>query len=79
MPYSSYYQVTIDRSRGWFVAAVMRSFEHLAFERSFDAQHGINEYFVPKDLENHFLAIVKELAKMGVVKEINKLPNRLQE
>lgn len=77
MPYCSYYQVTIDRPAGWFVGATMHSFEHLAFERTIDAPGGVNEYFVPQDLEAQFLECMQGLLDMGVVKEIKKLPNRL--
>lgn len=77
MQYCSYYQVTIDRPSGWFVATVMHSFEHLAFERTIDAPRGINEYFVPQELEAFFLECMNGLTKMGVVKEVKKMPNRL--
>jgi hypothetical protein len=79
MQYCSYYQVTIDRPAGWFVGATMHSFEHLAFERTIDAQGGINEYFVPPQLEALFLECMQGLERLGVVKDIKKLPNRLLE
>lgn len=79
MSYCAYYQVTINRKLGWFVASTMRSFEHLAFERSFNAKAGINEYFVPTDQEKAFLNIVQGLADMGVITKIEKVPNRLMD
>ena len=75
----AYYQVTIDRPQGWFIGATMHSFEHLAFERTIDAEAGINEYFVPQELEEQFLACIDGLVRMGAVKEVKKLPNRLVE
>ncbi len=79
MLYCSYYQVTIDRPQGWFIGATIHSFEHLAFERTIDAEAGINEYFVPQELEEQFLDCIDGLVRMGVIKEVKKLPNRLSE
>ncbi len=75
----SYYQVTIDRPSGWFVGATLHSFEHLAFERTIDMHGAINEYFVTEELEPLFLECLQGLQRLGAVKEIKKLPNRLLE
>lgn len=79
MQFCAYYQVTIDRKQGWFIGAALHSFEHLAFERTIDTEAGINEYFVPPDLEEIFLNCLEGLKSLGAIKEYKKHPNRLQE
>ena len=43
--YSLYFQAQVNKKETWFLAATLRSFEHLAFDRTVDKQAGIFEFF----------------------------------
>jgi hypothetical protein len=78
MSYCSYYQAQVERSLCWFLAATLRSFEHLSFDRSLDG--GVTstfEFFVPQEMEGQFERIMEYYLHKGIVKNIQKLPNRL--
>lgn len=78
MLYCSYYQAHIPREKAWFLVAVFRSYEHLAFDRTIDKERSIFEFFVPVDLEHYFLELMHMLQQRGAVGELQKLPNRLK-
>jgi hypothetical protein len=79
MLYSSYYQARVEKSQTWFVVGVLRSFEHLVFDRTIDKERGIIEYYVPADLEQYFLEVMEYFAAHNIVHDLVKLPNRLQD
>ncbi len=74
---SLYYQAHIKREQCWFLTAVLRSYEHVAFDRTIDVQNSIFEFFVPHHMHKEFLYVIQELEKRGVVLSYNQLPNRL--
>jgi hypothetical protein len=61
------------------VTAVLRSFEHLLFERALDKEQSIFEFFVPSENEKYFLDIMQVFEKKGIISNLQKLPNRLIE
>ena len=73
----SYYQALVDRSSTWFVVAVLKSFEHMSFDRTLDIEKGLFEFFVPSSTEKYFLTIMEYLTAQGYVHDLKKLPNRL--
>ncbi len=75
--FSAYYQAQVVVEQCWFLVAVMRSFEHLAFDRTHDKTLSIFEFFVPKDFEKPFLEIMAYFKKTGVITSLESLPNRL--
>ena len=75
--YCSYYQAVVQREKAWFFAGVLRSFEHLVFERTLDKEKSIFEFFVPVDLESYFLDLMSYFQNEGIVRDLEKLPNRL--
>lgn len=77
--YCSYYQAHVKRSTAWFVVAVLKSFEHMSFDRTIDSQASIFEFFVPIDTEKYFLQVMDYMQKKGYVENLKKLPNRLKE
>jgi len=79
MSYCSYYQARVEKPHMWYVVGILRSFEHLVFDRTIDKQKGIIEYYVPSDLENYFLEIMEYFVAQGIVHDVTKLPNRLQD
>jgi hypothetical protein len=78
MNYSLYYQAHVVPQTAWYLTAVMRSFEHLAFDRTIDVKNSIFEFFVPSDLELYFLEIMNSLQAEGYIQNLQKLSNRLE-
>jgi hypothetical protein len=74
---SSYYQAHVKRELCWFVAATLRSFEHLAFDRTLDTETSLFEFFVSPSTENYFLEIMSFYQEEGLINNLVKLPNRL--
>jgi len=73
-----YYQAHVVKEQCWFMAATLRSFEHLAFDRTIDVASSTFEFFVPQGLEGHFLGIMAHYTSIGIVLNLTKLPNRLE-
>lgn len=74
--YCKYYQALVPRERTWFLVGILRSFEHLLFERTVDKQSGLFEFLVPEGLESYFLDLMKDLEQRGVIQNLVCLPNR---
>jgi hypothetical protein len=77
MQYCSYYQAHVPREHCWFLTATIRSYEHMAFDRTLDKENSIFEFFVPQDMESLFLQVMARFEKEGIIKDLQKLPNRL--
>lgn len=77
MQYCTYYQALVKRQETWFLTAILRSYEHLAFDRTLDAEKGLFEFFVPPREEQKFEELMAEFARRGIVSQMVKLPNRL--
>ncbi len=77
MNYSLYYQAHATRELCWMVTSSLRFVEGIAFDRAFDKDQSIFEFFVSPDLEDEFLDVVRKLEREGILSNIQKLPNRL--
>jgi hypothetical protein len=77
--YCSYYHAHVERELCWFVTATLRSYEHIAFDRTLDPATSLFEFFVPQDCEKYFLAVMAYFEEQGLVRNLKKLPNRLQD
>lgn len=77
MLYCSYYQATVTKSEMWYLVAILRSFEHIAFDRTLDKENNRFEFFVPQDLESFFLEIMNFFQEELVISYLQKMPNRL--
>lgn len=77
MQYCTYYQALVKRQETWFFTAVLRSYEHLTFDRTLNAEEGLFEFFVPPSGESQFEELMAEFAQRGIVSHVVKLPNRL--
>ncbi|MFI5333055.1 MAG: hypothetical protein ACHQVS_03055 [Candidatus Babeliales bacterium] len=77
MSYCAYYQAQVERSRSLFLVALLRSYEHVSFDRTLDVPNSIFEFYVPEDQEESFLGIMHALEQEGIIQHLNKLPNRL--
>ena len=73
-----YYQANINRSECWFFVAVLRSMEHLAFDRTLDKDSSLFEFFVPHTARPFFENMMKAFEQSGVVLSWKSLPNRLK-
>lgn len=77
MHYSVYYQAKLQKEGCGFLVSVLRSFEHLVFDRTLNKEETLFEFFVPQDLEQYFLELMDYFKVQGIVLELHKLPNRL--
>ena len=77
MKYCLYYRAKIKKELCWLVTSTLRYSEHLAFDRCYDKEQSIFEFFVAPDLEKVFLSIMAKFEKHGIMSEIQSLPNRL--
>lgn len=76
--YCYYYTAHIVREQAWFFVAIMRSCEHISFDRTLNKQESIFEFFVPTDTQKTFLGIIKKLVQYGIVTEMHQEENRLE-
>ena len=77
MAYCQYYQAQVVPAKCWFFVGVLRSFEHVCFDRTRDKEASIFEFFVPPDMESTFLELMDYFKKEGIVTSLEQLPNRL--
>jgi hypothetical protein len=74
-----YYQAHVDKQRCWFFVAVLRSFEHMSFDRTLDKQTSLFEIFVPHSMQKIFEGIMCDLYALDIVIDWKQLPNRLSQ
>ena len=77
MSYCSYFQAHVVKKDTLFFVATVRSNDHLMFDRTFDVDRGIFEFFVPIDNEERFVQLMKYYEEQEIVSDLKKLPNRL--
>jgi len=75
--YCAYYQAEVAKEKTWFLVSTLRSHEHLAFDRTYDKEKGIFEFFVPIELEQYLVAFLNTMKEQGVVRSFEKQINRL--
>lgn len=73
----SYYQALVDKTFCWYVVAILKSYEHLAFDRTLDTSTNLFEFYVPEAREQEFLKLMSYFEAQHLVSNLNKLPNRL--
>lgn len=76
--YCKYYQAHVLKNKVWFLVSALRSFDHLVFDRTYDKEKSIFEFFIPADLEPYFLDLMHYFEKNGLIFSFQELPNRLQ-
>lgn len=77
MNYCSYYQARVDKTFCWYVVAILKSYEHLAFDRTLDTTINLFEFYVPQEREKEFLNIMEYFQNNHLLTDLKKLPNRL--
>ena len=75
----NYFQAYVPAPGCWFVIGIFKSFEHMCFARTLDAQAQIVEFFVPETTTPYFLQVTQALENQGYVFNVQQLPNRLVE
>jgi len=78
MSYCYYYKARVEVAKSWYFVAVLRSFEHIAFDRTFDVGNSIFEFFVPADMEPYFVEVMRYFQDQGLITDFQQLPNRYQ-
>ena len=78
MSYCKYYQAHVFKEKTWFFVAILRSYEHLCFDRTLDKSKSIFEFYVPEKLEPQFLKLMNWFAENNIIKNLEKFPNRLE-
>jgi hypothetical protein len=76
MNYCIYYQAHIPKATAWHFVGILRSYEHLAFERTADKAQSIFEFLVPHDMEQHFLELMQVLGAKGLIVDLRQMPHR---
>lgn len=77
MKYCLYYRAKIEKELCWIVTSTLRYSEYLVFDRCYDKEHSIFEFFVAPDLQDVFVSIMGTFEKHGIVSQLQFLPNRL--
>ncbi len=72
MPGSIYYRAIVEKKRCWFFTAIVRSFEHLMFDRTCDVPTNTFEFFVPESSEKIFLELMDFFSNEGIVHGLHK-------
>ena len=73
----SYYQAHVARKETIFFVAILRSFDHLCFDRSLNPEQELFEFFVPTDCEQQFISLMNYFEQQHIVTNLQQLPNRL--
>ena len=76
MAYSIYYQAEIPKRFGWYITAILRSHDNLAFDRTIDVQKNVFEFFVAPEKEDEFIYFMNLMEQKGAALNVTKLPNR---
>ncbi len=77
MNFCSYYQAHVSRKETLFFVAILRSFDHLCFDRTLDPDQELFEFFVPLDYEEQFVHLMDYFKKIKIIRNLQKLQNRL--
>lgn len=77
MPFCLYYRAHVDKAACLFLVAMLRSVDHLCFDRTIDQTESEFEFFVPIVMENIFLETMAPFVERGEVSQLRVLENRL--
>ena len=77
--YCQYYQAKVNEKDCWFFVAILKSFEHMAFDRTYDKTNSIFEFLVPEGNEQIFLNFMSYFIENNIISDLKKLDNRLKD
>lgn len=72
-----YYTAKVDKPNVWQLTGVLKSFEHLSFDRTIDKENSIFEFFVPEGNKNIFEEVLNHFVQKGIVSDFQLKENRL--
>ena len=75
--YCTYYQARVKDGDATLLVGVLKNVGHVCFDRTLENETGLFEFFVPRDQNDLFLAIMADFEAMGSVTGLTELPNRL--
>jgi hypothetical protein len=78
MDYCLYYQAHVKKELCWFLVAVLRSYDYVAFDRTVDKEASVFEFFVPELMQKYFEEIMAYFLKEGVITYFKQMDNRLE-
>lgn len=73
----NYYQAHVQPAQCWYFVAILRSFEHVCFDRTVDVGNSIFEFFVPEHMDQEFKEIMSVFEREGIVTSLSQQSNRL--
>lgn len=76
--WSIYYIVFVIPEKMWFFSALLKSMEHMAFDRTLDPALGQVELFIAPDAVHDIEAFLHNMRFRGVVTAYSVGTNRLQ-
>ena len=76
MALSIYYQAYIPREKTLYLAALLKSCEHVCIDRTLDAETGLLEFFVSPNMHEEFKELVAWFVQHGMMHSPQQLPNR---
>jgi hypothetical protein len=79
MNFCEYYQAHVRRDGAGMLVSVLRSFEHVVFDRTIDKASSLFEFFVPSGQERIFLEIMEFFQNEGIIVGLVKKENRLKD
>lgn len=74
--YCVYYQAHVPVHNCSVFVALIRSLEHVVFDRTFDTATSTFEFFVPHDQHEIFMQFMKFCEKQKLIEKLVELPNR---
>lgn len=78
MAYSVYYRGKVERELCWKFVGILRSFEYIAFDRTYSVEDSVFEFFVPAEFQQDFEYVMKYFEENGLLTELQQLPNRIE-
>ncbi len=79
MGYSLYYQAHVVKKETWFFVAILRSFEHMSFDRTLIKETSTFELYVAAETEPYFIELMTYFLEAGVITYFEKKENRLRD
>lgn len=76
MKHCKYFQAQVNPKDCWFFVATLRSFEHLAFDRTLDKSTSTFEFLVPELHAELFIKLMNSFSKKGIVSNFKSDENR---
>ena len=73
----AYYQAHVGRSYCNYLVAILKSFDHMVFDRTIDVENSIFEFFVPQAMVPMFLEVMSHLESEGILSNLKQKENRL--